>query len=86
MPWPATGASEIIDAQGLLAAMGGRDNVVQFGTFAGRLLFRITRPDRVDETALRRLGIRGIARSAADSVQVLVAGADNWGEPLRRLL
>jgi PTS system N-acetylglucosamine-specific IIC component len=85
-PSPAIGASGVIDAQGLLAAVGGRDNVVEFGTFAGRLLFRIVRAERVDESALRRLGIRGLARSAADRVQVLVAGAGNWDEPLRRLL
>jgi PTS system N-acetylglucosamine-specific IIC component len=87
MPPTAAAASAIIDAPGLLAALGGRVNVVEFGTFAGRLLFRIARPDGVDEPALRKLGIRGIARSAADSVQLLVAGAaDNWGEPVRRLL
>ena len=76
----------MIDAPGLLAAVGGRDNVVEFGAFAGRLLFHIVRAERVDESALRRLGIRGLARTAADRLQVLVAGADNWDEPLRRLL
>jgi PTS system N-acetylglucosamine-specific IIC component len=77
----------VIDAPGLIAALGGRGNVVDFGTFAGRLLIRTARPERVDESALRRLGIRGIARSAADRVQVLVAGpVEEWGEPLRRLL
>jgi N-acetylglucosamine PTS system EIICBA or EIICB component len=87
MPSPAIGPAGMIDAQGLLAAVGGRDNVVEFDTFAGRLLLRIARPEKVDESALRKLGIRGIARSAADRIQVLVAGAvDNWGEPLRRLL
>ena len=52
-----------------------------------RLLIRTARPDRVDESALAKLGIRGIARSAADSIQLLVAGpAEEWAEPLRRLL
>ena len=87
MPSPAIGPSGMIDAQGFLAAVGGRDNVVEFDTFAGRLLLHIARPEKVDESALRRLGIRGIARSAADRIQMLVAGpVDNWGEPLRRLL
>jgi PTS system N-acetylglucosamine-specific IIC component len=85
-PSPAAGASEIIDAGGLLAAVGGRENVVEFATFAGRLLFRIMNPETVDESALRRLGIRGIARSAADGIQVLVASPADWDEPLRRLL
>jgi len=75
------------DAPALLAALGGRDNVVDLATAAGRLLIRTARPDRIDESALARLGIRGIARSAADRVHVLVAGpVEEWGEPLRRLL
>jgi PTS system N-acetylglucosamine-specific IIC component len=83
----AVDAPRVIDAQGLLAAVGGRDNVVDIGTFAGRLLIRTVRPERVDESALGRLGIRGIAHSAADRIQVLVAGpVEEWGEPLRRLL
>jgi N-acetylglucosamine PTS system EIICBA or EIICB component len=85
-PSPAD-APRVIDAQGLLAAVGGRDNVVDIGTFANRLLIRTVRPERVDESALGRLGIRGIAHSAADRIQVLVAGpVEAWGEPLRRLL
>ena len=76
-----------LDAPALLAALGGRDNVVELATAAGRLLIRTARPDRIDESALARLGIRGIARSAADRVHVLVAGpVEEWGEPLRRLL
>jgi len=82
---PPPGAAH--DAPALLAALGGRDNVVDLATAAGRLLIRTARPDRIDESALARLGIRGIARSAADRVHVLVAGpVEEWGEPLRRLL
>jgi len=76
-----------VDAPGLLAALGGRDNVVEFATSSGRLLIRTARPENIDEPALSRLGVRGIARSAADKIQVLVAGpVENWSEPLRRLL
>jgi N-acetylglucosamine PTS system EIICBA or EIICB component len=76
-----------IDAPGLLAALGGRDNVIDLATFAGRLLIRTARPGQVDESALAKLGIRGIARTAADSIQVLVAGPiEQWSDPLRRLL
>jgi PTS system N-acetylglucosamine-specific IIC component len=75
------------DVPALLAALGGRDNVVDLVTAAGRLLIRTARPDKVDESALAKLGIRGVARSAADRVQVLVAGpVEEWGAPLRRLL
>jgi hypothetical protein len=45
------------------------------------------RPDAVDEHALRKLGVRAIARSAANSIQVIVAGAaEDWAVPLRSLL
>jgi N-acetylglucosamine PTS system EIICBA or EIICB component len=76
-----------VDARGLLAAVGGRDNVIAVETFANRLMIRMAHPERVDESALGSLGLRGIARSAADRIQVLVAGpVEEWGEPLRRLL
>jgi PTS system N-acetylglucosamine-specific IIC component len=76
-----------IDAPGLLAALGGRDNVVELATSSGRLLIRAAQPEKIDEPALGRLGIRGIARSATDKIQVLVTGpVENWSEPLRRLL
>jgi phosphotransferase system IIB component len=75
------------DAAGLLAALGGRANIVDLATAAGRLLIRTARPHSVDEPALKRLGIRGIAYSAADSIQLLTAGsAEEWTAPLRRLL
>jgi PTS system N-acetylglucosamine-specific IIC component len=75
------------DAPALLAALGGRDNVVDLETAAGRLLIRTVRPGSVDEVALRRLGIRGTAHSTADSLQLLIAGpTEQWAAPLRRLL
>jgi PTS system N-acetylglucosamine-specific IIC component len=94
-PAPASAATaaaardtpQLIDAQGLLAALGGRDNVVDLATAAGRLLIRTARPEKVDDSALGRLPIRGIAHSSADRLQVLVAGpVEAWDEPLRRLL
>jgi N-acetylglucosamine PTS system EIICBA or EIICB component len=76
-----------VDAPGLLAALGGRDNVVDLATSSGRLLIRAARPEKIDESALSKLGLHGIARSAADQIQLLVAGpVENWSEPLRRLL
>jgi PTS system N-acetylglucosamine-specific IIC component len=87
VPAAAYDAPQLIDAPGLLAAVGGRDNIVDLATAAGRLLIRTARPERVDESALGRLAIRGIAHSAADRLQVLVAGpVEAWDEPLRRLL
>jgi PTS system N-acetylglucosamine-specific IIC component len=75
------------DAPALLAALGGRDNVVSLDTAAGRLLVRAARPGSVDEVVLGRLGIRGIAHCAADTFQLLIGGrVEEWAEPLRRLL
>jgi N-acetylglucosamine PTS system EIICBA or EIICB component len=74
-------------AEAFLAALGGRGNVVDLATAAGRLLIRTAQPGSVDEPALKKLGIRGIAHSAADSIQILTAGsAEGWAAPLRRLL
>jgi hypothetical protein len=50
-------------------------------------LIRTARLESIDEPALAKLGFRGIARTSADRVQVLVAGvAEEWAEPLRRVL
>ena len=75
------------NATALLAALGGRTNVMDLETAAGRLLIRTARLESIDEPALAELGFRGIARTSADRVQVLVAGvAEEWAEPLRRVL
>jgi PTS system N-acetylglucosamine-specific IIC component len=85
-PAAAPGAAGGPDGPAFLAALGGRDNVVDLAAAAGRLLIRTVRPERIDATALGRLGIRGIAHSAG-GIQLLVAGpVEAWGEPLRRLL
>ena len=74
-------------AEALLAALGGRHNVIDLATSAGRLLIRIARTDSIDEPALKKLGFRGIAHSAADSIQILIAGSpEEWAAPLARLL
>jgi N-acetylglucosamine PTS system EIICBA or EIICB component len=87
VPAAAHDAPQLIDAPGLLAAVGGRDNVVDLATAAGRLLIHTARPEKVDQSALGRLAIRGIAHSAADRLQVLVAGpVEAWDGPLRGLL
>ncbi len=86
-PAEATATASAIDAPGLLAALGGRDNILELATSANRLLIRTARPDSIDEPALGRLGIRGIARSTAEGIQVLVSGpVESWADPLRRML
>ncbi len=75
------------DARAMLAALGGRDNLLKLETAGGRLLVSTARPELVDESALRKLGIRGIARPVGTPIQVLVTGGvQETAEPLRRLL
>jgi PTS system N-acetylglucosamine-specific IIC component len=84
---PTAAATAGYDAPALLAALGGRANVAEVETAAGRLLIRTAQPDSVDERVLGLPGVRGIARTAADKIQVIVAGAaEDWAVPLRRLL
>jgi PTS system N-acetylglucosamine-specific IIC component len=75
------------DAQAMLAALGGHGNVRKLETAAGRLLISTVRPELIDEAALRKLGIRAIARPVGTPMQVLVTGGiEETAEPLRRLL
>jgi PTS system N-acetylglucosamine-specific IIC component len=75
------------DAAAMLAALGGRRNVADIECHAGRVLVRIADPKIVDESALRTLGIRGVAHPGAGSMQLLIPGsAEDWAQPLRRLL
>jgi len=60
----------------LLAALGGRENVREIEAVASsRLRVRVADAKAVDERALRSLGLRGVARPAADRVHVLVGPA-----------
>jgi N-acetylglucosamine PTS system EIICBA or EIICB component len=75
------------DAAQILAALGGRGNVLGVDAFAGRLLVRTERQERIDEPALTAIGVRGIARSNGTSIQLLVAGnAKDCAQALRRML
>jgi PTS system N-acetylglucosamine-specific IIC component len=72
-------APTAIPATPLLRALGGRDNVIQAESLAGRLSVRAARIEAVDESALMALGIRGIAHSGGNSLQLLVTGnAQDW--------
>ena len=79
-------ASPLQDASAMLAALGGRRNVADLEIVAGRLSMRIADSKAVDERALGTLGIRGVAH-AAGLIQLLIPGsAEEWAQPLRRLL
>ncbi|MFZ2490842.1 MAG: N-acetylglucosamine-specific PTS transporter subunit IIBC [Thermoanaerobaculia bacterium] len=65
---------EVIAA--LLAALGGRENVLEVEAVASsRLRVRVTDADAIDERAIRSLGLRGIAKPSPGRVHVLVGPA-----------
>jgi PTS system N-acetylglucosamine-specific IIC component len=73
-----------LSAAAVLAALGGRDNVLQMESLAGRVAVQAVRIEAVDETALAALGVRGVARSGSHSLQLLVLGNPaDWLASLR---
>jgi PTS system N-acetylglucosamine-specific IIC component len=58
-----------------LAALGGRGNISASGAASSRLWVDLADPVRADEAALRRLGVRMIARPSANALH-LILGAD----------
>jgi PTS system N-acetylglucosamine-specific IIC component len=62
---------EVISA--LLSALGGRENVREIEAVASsRLRVRVANATEIDESAIRSLGLRGIARPTADRVHILI--------------
>jgi len=57
-----------------LAALGGRDNVAASGAASSRLWVDLADPARADEAALRRLGVRMIARPSANALHLILGG------------
>jgi N-acetylglucosamine PTS system EIICBA or EIICB component len=55
----------------LLAALGGRGNVLKFDAASGRLLLKVADVAAINEEALSAMGVRGVARPAPGSVHVL---------------
>jgi PTS system N-acetylglucosamine-specific IIC component len=75
------------DARALLRLLGGRENVKELAAVPGRLLLKLARTDVVDDRALEAFGVRGVARTSAGALQVLVSGAaDDTAAGLRALL
>jgi len=75
------------DAGALLAALGGRANVLAVEAAASRLRVSVGDTARVDRAAIRGLGLRGMATPNADCVHVIVGPAAGAAcAALRRLL
>jgi PTS system N-acetylglucosamine-specific IIC component len=81
---PLTSSAPRLSAAAVLAALGGRDNVLEMESLAGRVAVQAVRIESVDETALAALGVRGVARSGSHSLQLLVLGSPaDWLACLR---
>jgi PTS system N-acetylglucosamine-specific IIC component len=68
----AAGAAPVPDAAPLLAALGGRANVLTVEALAGRLRVTLRDAGRVDPVALRAVAVRGVAVAAPQVLHVLV--------------
>jgi PTS system N-acetylglucosamine-specific IIC component len=63
------------DRSAVVAAVGGPANLLSLESVAGRLLLKLTDPAQIDEAALRRLGVRALARTASGSLHLVLGPA-----------
>lgn len=85
-PKPAAAFDRTV-AAGLLAALGGAANVRGVQTCSSRLRVEVAEAARVDEAAVRALGVRGVVKPAPHSVHVVLGpSAEAAAEALRGLL
>jgi N-acetylglucosamine PTS system EIICBA or EIICB component len=59
-------------AAGVLAAVGGKDNVKNFDFCATRLRFEVADSAKVDEAACKAAGAVGVIRPTAETAQVII--------------
>jgi PTS system N-acetylglucosamine-specific IIC component len=86
-PAPAAVARTGHDAGALLAALGGRGNIISVEPAHGRLLVKVKDRQALDEVAIGSVGLRGLAIIDAHTLHLLVAGAvEDSYQALRALL
>ena len=68
-------AMATVDPSPWLAALGGRDNVLEAGAASSRIWLRLGDPGKLDEVALPALGVRMVARPGGDAVHLIVPDA-----------
>ncbi len=63
-----------LDPEVFLKALGGRANILELTSAPGRLLMKVAQTAAVDDAALGRLGVRGVARPGGALIHVLIGG------------
>lgn len=66
------GRASGIDAEALLAGLGGAENILSLDNCATRLRLELKEPGLADEAALKAAGAKGIIRPGKNSVQVII--------------
>ena len=59
-------------AAGVLAAVGGKENIKNYDFCATRLRFEVVDSSKVDEAACKAAGAVGVIRPSAESAQVII--------------
>jgi len=72
-----TTAKPVADVEPWLNAIGGRSNLRDSGAASSRVWLELGDVSLVDQEALKKLGVRMIARPQADTVHLLVDNADS---------
>jgi PTS system N-acetylglucosamine-specific IIC component len=86
-PLPAAPAPAKDVLRGLLAALGGRQNVRSIEPASSRLRIAVASSSAIDSAAIRELGMRGVVVAAKDCVHVIVGpAAEAAAVSLRELL
>jgi N-acetylglucosamine PTS system EIICBA or EIICB component len=67
-----------------LEALGGRENIIETGAASSRIWLRLADLAGVDESMLRNLGVRMIARPAPGTIHLLHKYANSIAEALQR--
>lgn len=83
---PLASAPAPCDADALIRALGGADNVGEIETLGTRLSIGVDDAARIDEQALIAAGFRGLARIHARRVQVLMSEPGDGSAPSKRRL
>jgi PTS system N-acetylglucosamine-specific IIC component len=77
-PAPSSGRRDALVA-GVREALGGAVNVSSIESCPGRLLVAVNDESRIDEAALRKLGVRAIARPSPGVLHLLHPDAEFVG-------